>query len=54
MSEYEGPDQIGYAVWPGRGTTYHFPIAGRSIEVYVTEKKKLVRVYVDGVEWGAK
>jgi hypothetical protein len=53
MSEYEGPDSIGWSNFPGRGTTYSFKIASRDIQVYVTEKKKLIRVHVDGVEWKA-
>ncbi|HWV44631.1 MAG TPA: hypothetical protein VN039_01160 [Nitrospira sp.] len=51
MSEYEGPTEIGYANWPGRGTTYHFPVAGKQVEIYVTEKQKRVRLFVDAVEW---
>lgn len=51
MDEYEGPDQIGYAKFPGRGTSYHFDIAGHDFQVYITEKRKLVRVHVDHEEW---
>jgi hypothetical protein len=32
---------------PGRGTTYRLNLAGHDIQLYVTEKRKLVRVFVD-------
>ena len=51
MSEYDGPDSIGFATWPGRGTTYSAKYADHDVQVYVTEKRKKVRVFVDGVEW---
>lgn len=47
---YEGPDCIGYIEWPGRGTTYDFKLAGHDIQLYVTEKRKKVRVFVDHQE----
>jgi hypothetical protein len=50
VSGYEGPEQIGFAEVPGRGTTYHFALAGHDIQLYVTEKRKKVRVFVDHVE----
>lgn len=50
---YEGPSSIGYALWPGRGTTYMMNFADHKVEVYLTEKRKKIRVYVDGKEWKA-
>jgi len=38
---------IGHHRWPGRGDTYYLKIAGHDIQIYVTEKRKLVRVFVD-------
>jgi hypothetical protein len=51
MSGYKGPDQIGWAYWPGRGTTYHGDFDGHDVQVFVTEKRKRVRVFVDGKEY---
>ena len=52
MSEYRGPKEISHYTWPGRGTTYTMQFEGRHVvEVYVTEKRKRVRVFVDGDEW---
>lgn len=45
------PDSIGYAKFPGRGTTYYFKLAGHDIQLYVTEKRKKVRVFVDHTEF---
>jgi hypothetical protein len=50
---YEGPDEIGYATWLGRGTTYHFKLAGHDVQLYVTEKRKKLRVFIDHQEWTA-
>lgn len=50
-SEYEGPESVGYAIWPGRGTTYYFSLAGHNVQLYVTEKRKTVRVFVDRREY---
>lgn len=52
--EYKGPDRIGYAVFPGRGTTYNAVFEGRQIELYFTEKQRKLRVFVDGKEWKSK
>ena len=52
VSEYRGPKEISHYTWPGRGTTYTMQFEGRHVvEVYVTEKRKRVRVFVDGDEW---
>lgn len=51
---YEGPEIIGYAQWPGRGTTYHFKLAGQDVELYITEKRKKLRVFIDYTEWTAR
>lgn len=51
MSDYHGPESIGYAAWPGRGTTYDARYGGHDVQIYVTEKRKTIRVYVDGKEW---
>jgi hypothetical protein len=53
MSDYRGPDTIGHMTIPGRGTSYRADYDGHEVQVYVTEKKKLIRVFVDGKEWEA-
>lgn len=50
-TEYRGPNEIGFAHFPGRGTTYNADFDGHSVQVYVTEKQKRIRVFVAGVEW---
>lgn len=37
--------------FPGRGNTYYLDLAGHNIQLYVTEKRKLIRVFVDHKEW---
>lgn len=49
-TDYKGPNEIGWYYWPKRGTTYDFTVEGHAIQIYVTEKRKRVRIYVDGVE----
>lgn len=49
--DYEGPNEIGHFKWPGRGTTYSFKISGHDFQIYVTEKRKKVRIFVDREEW---
>lgn len=44
---------IGHYKWPGRGSTYYLKIAGHDIQVYITEKRKKIRVFVDHAEWKA-
>ena len=51
MSDYRGPTEIGHFTVAGRGTSYHADYEGHDVQVYVTEKKKLIRVFVDGDEW---
>ena len=51
MSEYRGPTEIGHFTMPGRGTSYHADYDGHDVQVYVTEKRKKVRIFVDGDEW---
>lgn len=36
---------------PGRGTSYTSTYGGHEVQVYVTEKRKNIRVFVDGQEW---
>lgn len=50
MSAYEGPTEIGYANFPGRGTSYHFTISGHDIQIAISPKRKNVRVFVDHEE----
>lgn len=51
MSDYRGPTEIGHFTVAGRGTSYYANYEGHDVQVYVTEKKKLIRVFVDGDEW---
>ena len=51
MSAYNGPNEIGYATFPGRGTTYSFKLDGHDVQLYVTEKRKMLRVFIDHVEY---
>lgn len=48
---YRGPTTIGHLQVPGRGTSYSMDIDGHDVQVWITEKRKLVRVYVDHKEW---
>ena len=50
-ADYRGPTEIGHFTMPGRGTSYHADHDGHDVQVYVTEKRKKVRVFVDGDEW---
>ena len=36
---------------PGRGTSYTATYGGHQVQVYVTEKRKDIRIFVDGEEW---
>ena len=49
--DYRGPTRIGHFKVPGRGTSYSMDIDGHGIQVWITEKRKLVRVFVDHKEW---
>ena len=49
--EYNGPTQIGWSSMAGRGTSYSADYDGHNVQVYVTEKRKRVRIWVDGVEY---
>lgn len=51
MSEYRGPNEIRHFTMPGRGTSYYADYDGHDVQVYVTEKRKKIRVFVDGDEW---
>ena len=52
MSEYRGPKEISHYTRPGRGTTYTMQFErGHTVEVYVTEKRKQIRMFVNGYEW---
>lgn len=48
---YRGPSQIAYAVFPGKGRSYHAEFEGRKFEVSFSEKGKRMRVFADGVEY---
>ena len=37
--------------FPGRGNTYYLNLAGHNVQIYLTEKKKRVRVFIDHKEW---
>lgn len=50
---YEGPTEIGHFTVPGRGTSYTAEYAGHQVQVYITEKRKQIRIFVDGHEWKA-
>lgn len=50
MSEHRGPTEVGYFSSP-RGASYTMNIEGHYIEIYVTAKRKQVRVFVDGYVW---
>lgn len=45
---------IGHHRWPGRGDTYYIDVAGRNVQLYVTEKRKKIRVFIDHQEWKAQ
>ncbi|MBB0990046.1 hypothetical protein G6009_00890 [Dietzia sp. SLG510A3-30A2] len=50
--EYRGPTSIGHFTMPGRGTSYHMDFEGEhNVQVYITEKRKQIRVFVDHEEW---
>jgi len=52
MSEdYAGPSEIAYARFPGRGISYHAKFEGRKVELAFSEKRKRLRIFVDGKEW---
>lgn len=48
---YNGPAEIGHATFPGRGTTYYFTLEGHDVQLYVTEKRKKLRVFIDHSEY---
>lgn len=54
MSGYEGyedkPELVAWCNLPGRGTTFSYDVAGHDVQIYVTEKRKQVRVYLDHTE----
>ena len=50
MDEYRGPTEIGYFSSP-RGTSYTMNVEGHYIEIYVTPKRRQVRVFVDHEKW---
>lgn len=48
MDGYEDkPELVAWCNLPGRGTTFSYEVAGRNVQIYVTEKRKLVRVFLD-------
>lgn len=48
---FNGPTEIGYAIFPGRGISYRGEYEGRDVHVSFSEKLKKMRIFVDGVEW---
>ena len=48
---FNGPTEIGYAIFPGKGISYFGKYEGRDVQVSFTEKQKRIRIHVDGVEW---
>lgn len=54
MTGYEGfedkPELVAWCNLPGRGTTFSYDVAGHDVQIYVTEKQKRVRVFLDHVE----
>lgn len=48
---FDGPRQIGYAIFPGRGISYTGKYEGHEVQVSFSEKKNRMRIHVDGVEW---
>ena len=44
-------EDLGVGRFPGRGNTYYLKLAGHDVQVYLTEKRKSVRVFVDHKEW---
>ena len=42
---------LGVGTFPGRGNTYYFKLAGHDVQLYVTEKRKKIRVFIDHEEW---
>lgn len=50
MSDYRGPTEIGHYSSP-RGASYTMTIEGHDVQVYVTAKRKQIRVFVNHDEW---
>lgn len=48
---FNGPREVGYAIFPGRGMAYHARYEGHDVQVSFSEKKNRMRIHVDGVEW---
>ena len=49
--QFNGPTEIGYAVFPRLGISYRGNYEGRDVHVSFSEKRKKMRIFVDGVEW---
>jgi len=49
--DYAGPSEIAYARFPGKGISYRATFEGRNFELAFSEKRKRMRVFVDGKEW---
>jgi len=45
------PAEIGVFTVPGRGTSYSATYGPHDVQIYLTEKRKAIRVFVDGSEW---
>lgn len=48
---YDGPHHIAYADFPGKGISYWVVFEGRSFDISFSEKRRKMRVFVDGDEW---
>lgn len=48
------PTEIHVSNFPDRGANYHAKYAEHVVDIFLTEKRKRIRVWVDGEEWVAK
>jgi hypothetical protein len=44
------PELVAWSHFAGRGTTFSYEVAGKNLQVYVTEKAKKIRVFLDHTE----
>ena len=49
--QFNGPTEIGYTIFPRMGISYRGKYEGRDVCVSFSEKRKKMRIFVDGVEW---
>lgn len=48
---YCGPEEIGWVHFPGGGTTYYADFDSFDIQIYVTERKRKIRIFINGKEY---